>query len=210
MVQRRRHILAREYEHLSTLDDTQLVEQIKAGDEEAFQLLFRKHQNWVYSKVYRILCNPQDTEEVWQDIFLKVWQRIDKWDPEIGSFQAWLNEVAKNTTLDALRKRKRIREMLLTTEDESKIPMMNYESPMLPPDKQIEIQEARKLIDQALDEISKPNHRIAWILRHLEGLSISEICKTLGCKENTAKIWIFRCAQELRKILTRKGLNWAI
>nr|MBC8229761.1 RNA polymerase sigma factor [bacterium] len=71
-------------------------------------------------------------------------------------------------------------------------------------------QEARKLIDQALDEISKPNHRIAWILRHLEGLSISEICKTLGCKENTAKIWIFRCAQELRKILTRKGLNWAI
>jgi len=202
--------LAREYEYLSTLDDTQLVERIKVGDEEAFQLLFRKHQNWVYSKVYRILRNHQDTEEVWQDIFMKVWERIDKWNSEMGSFQAWLNEVAKNTILDAIRKRKRIREMLLSTEDESKMPMMNYESPILPPDKQMEIQETMKVIDQALDEISKPNHRIAWILRHLEGLSISEISKTLGCKENTAKIWIFRCSKELRKILMRKGLNWVI
>jgi RNA polymerase sigma-70 factor (ECF subfamily) len=201
--------LAPKYEYLSTLDDTELVERIKAGDKEAFQLLFRKHQNWVYSKVYRILRNPQDTEEVFQDIFLKVWQRIDKWNPEIGNFQAWLNEVAKNTALDAVRKRKRIREMLESMEDESKVPMMNYESPILSPDKQVEIQEARRLIDQALDEISKPNHRIAWILRHLEGLSISEICKTLGCKENTAKIWIFRCSKELKRILTRKGLNWA-
>jgi RNA polymerase sigma-70 factor (ECF subfamily) len=201
--------LAPKYEYLSTLDDTELVERIKAGDKEAFQLLFRKHQNWVYSKVYRILRNPQDTEEVFQDIFLKVWQRIDKWNSEIGSFQAWLNEVAKNTALDAVRKRKRIREMLESMEDESKVPMMNYESPILSPDKQVEIQEARRLIDQALDEISKPNHRIAWILRHLEGLSISEICKTLGCKENTAKIWIFRCSKELKRILTRKGLNWA-
>ncbi len=202
--------MAREYEDLSTLDDTQLAEYVKRGNEAAFQVLLRRHRNWVYSKAYQMLNNHQDTEEVWQDIFYKVWNRIEKWDSSLGSFQAWLNEVAKNTILDAIRKKKKIREMLLNTEDEDEVPMMNYEDSRPTPDQQLEAKETRELLEEALEEVSKPNHKIAWILRHLEGCSIAEICKTLGCKENTAKIWIFRCSRELRRILTRKGLNWAV
>lgn len=199
--------MAREYQDLSTLDDAQLAERIKASDEEAFQLLFCKHKNWVYSKIYRILGNHQDTEEILQDIFMKVWQRIDKWDSRVGSFQAWLNKVAKNTILDAIRKRKRIREMLLSTNDETEMPMAYYEDEKPTPDIQVEKKEAIELLEQALREISRPNHRAAWVLRHIEGLSTSEICKALKCKENTAKIWIFRCSKELKKILMRKGLK---
>ena len=155
-----------------------------------------------------MLQNHQDTEEVYQDTFLKVWQKINKWDANAGSFQAWLNEVTRNTAIDAIRKRDRIREILLSTEDEVEVPLMNYEDSRPTPDRQVEAKEAKDILDRVLEEITKPNHRIAWILRYLEGLSIAEISTTLKCPEGTAKIWIFRCTRELREILTRKGLTW--
>jgi RNA polymerase sigma-70 factor (ECF subfamily) len=83
--------------------------------------------------------------------------------------------------------------------------------------------EAQEILENALEQVTKPNHRIAWILRHLEGCSVAEISRILnrkdgtlrhleGCsvaeisrilnrKDGTVKIWIFRCTQELRQIL---------
>jgi RNA polymerase sigma-70 factor (ECF subfamily) len=137
-----------------------------------------------------------------------VWQKIDKWDTDQGSFQAWLNVVAKNTIIDAIRKKERIRETLLGMEDEADVPLSQYKDNRPTPDKQIESREAQEILEQALHQVTKPNHRIAWILRHLEGCSIAEISQTLQRKEGTVKIWIFRCTQELRQILIRKGLQW--
>jgi RNA polymerase sigma-70 factor (ECF subfamily) len=196
-------------EEPSVQEDVQLAIRTKAGDESAFQLLFDKHYNWVYSKTYRMLGNHQDTEEVSLDIFMKVWQKIDKWDTNEGSFQAWLNVVAKNTIIDAIRKKERVRETLLSMEDETGVaPLSEYEDSKPTPDKIVESQEAQEILEQALQQVTKPNHRTAWILRHLEGCSIAEISQLLQRKEGTVKIWIFRCTEELRQILTRKGLKW--
>ncbi len=193
---------------LSDQEDTQLATLTKAGNEEAFRSLFDKHYNWVYSKTYRMLCNHQDTEEISLDIFMKVWQKIEKWDTVQGSFQAWLNVVAKNTIIDAIRKKERIREALLSMEDESELPLVEYQDQRPTPEKQVESREAQEILEWALQMVKKPNHRVAWILRHLEGYSIAEISQTLQRKEGTVKIWIFRCTEELRQILTRKGLKW--
>ena len=170
--------------------------------------MFDKHYNWVYSKTYRMLSNHQDTEEVSLDIFMKVWQKIGKWDTVQGSFQAWLNVVAKNTIIDAIRKKERIREALLSMEDESELPLVEHQDQRPTPEKQVESREAQEILEWALEMVKKPNHRVAWILRHLEGCSIAEISQTLQRKEGTVKIWIFRCTEELRQILTRKGLKW--
>ncbi len=191
----------------SDQEDTHLATLTKAGDESAFRLLYDKHYNWVYSKTYRMLQNHQDTEEVCMDIFFKMWQKINKWDTDQGSFQAWLNVVAKNTIIDAIRKKERIRESLLNVEAEGDMPI-EYEDSRPTPDRQIESQEAQEILEQALYQVTKPNHRTAWILRHLEGCSIAEISQTLQRKEGTVKIWIFRCAQELKQILIRKGMHW--
>jgi RNA polymerase sigma-70 factor (ECF subfamily) len=191
----------------SDQEDTQLATLTKAGDESAFRLLYDKHYNWVYSKTYRMLQNHQDTEEVCMDIFFKMWQKINKWDTDQGSFQAWLNVVAKNTIIDAIRKKERIRESLLNVESDADMPS-EYEDSRPTPDKLIESQEAQEILEQALYQVTKPNHRTAWILRHLEGCSIAEISQTLQRKEGTVKIWIFRCAQELKQILIRKGTHW--
>jgi RNA polymerase sigma-70 factor, ECF subfamily len=192
----------------SALEDTHLATLMKAGDESAFRLLYDKHCNWVYSKTYRMLGNHQDTEEVSADIFLKVWQKINRWDTNQGSFQAWLNVVARHTIIDAIRKKERIRESLLSMEDEAEVPFSAHEDSKPTPDKLLESQEAQEILEKSLQQVTKPNHRIAWILRHLEGCSIAEISQALQRKEGTVKIWIFRCTQELRQILARKGIQW--
>lgn len=190
----------------SDQEDTHLATLTKARDESAFRLLYNKHFSWVFSKTYRMLQNHQDTEEVCSDIFVKMWEKIDKWDTDQGSFQAWLNVVAKNTIIDAIRKKERIRESLLNVDADADMPS-EYEDNRPTPDRLIESQEAQEILEQALAQVTKPNHRTAWILRHIEGCSIAEISQTLDRKEGTVKIWIFRCAQELKQILIRKGLQ---
>ena len=140
----------------SAQEDTRLAMLTKAGDESAFRLLYDKHYNWVYSKIYRMLSNHQDTEEVCADILFKVWRKIDKWDTDQGSFQAWLNVVAKHTIIDAIRKKERIRETLLSMEDEADVPLSEYEDSKPTPDKQLEAQEAQEILEQALQQVTKP------------------------------------------------------
>ncbi len=195
---------------LSATEDTYLATQAKQGNEAAFSQLYEKHYNWVYSKAYRMLGDHQDTEEVSLDVFTKVWQKLqsDKWDPKKGSFQAWLNVLAKHTIIDAIRRRDRIRESLLTLEEQDDLPLNEYEDARPGPDKNIIAKEAQEILENALEQVTKPNHRIAWILRHLEGCSVAEISRILNRKDGTVKIWIFRCGQELRQILVNKGIQW--
>ncbi|RKU37553.1 hypothetical protein C6495_01660 [Candidatus Poribacteria bacterium] len=193
----------------SAYEDLQLATLAKEGDDIAFEQLFNKHYSWVYSKAYRMLGNYQDTEEVTQDVFIKVWQKLKKWDTAQGSFQAWLNTVARNTIIDAIRKRDRIREAPLSGQpDDDEVPLSQYEDPRPGPDRQLEAREAQEILESALAMVTKPNHRIAWMLRHLEGYSIAEIARILDRKDGTVKIWIFRCTQELRQILVNKGIQW--
>jgi len=210
-MQRRHFVMARQAKNeLSATEDTYLATQAKEGNEAAFSQLFEKHYHWVYSKAYRMLSDHQDTEEVSLDVFTKVWQKLqnDKWDPKKGSFQAWLNIVAKHTVIDAIRRRDRIRESLLTLEEQDDRPLNEFEDARPGPDKHIIAQEAQEILENALEQVTKPNHRIAWILRHLEGCSVAEISRILNRKDGTVKIWIFRCTQELRQILVNKGIQW--
>ena len=196
---------------LSAVEDTYLATQAKAGNDAAFRQLFDKHYKWVYNKAYRMLGNYQDTEEVASDVFVKVWQKLNKnkWDEEKGSFQAWLNMVARNTIIDAIRKRNRIREHPLSgPQDDDEQPLSQYEDPYSGPEQELEAVEAQQILENALEQVTKSNHRIAWMLRHLEGYSIAEIARILDRKEGTVKIWIFRCTEELRKILVAKGIQW--
>ena len=117
--------------------------------------------------------------------------------------------MARNTIIDAIRKRDRIRERPLSgSPDEDEQPLSQYEDPRPGPDQEYEAAEAQRILEGALEQVTKPNHRIAWMLRHLEGYSIAEIARILNRKDGTVKIWIFRCTEELRKILIAKGIQW--
>lgn len=83
----------------------ELYAQLQARQEDAIGALQQHYGALIRYIVHGILHDAQDTAECVSDVMLRVWERIDHYDPQKGSFPAWLTAVARNTALDALRRR---------------------------------------------------------------------------------------------------------
>ena len=87
--------------------DKELIEQYISGDECAFGALVELHIKSAYNYVYRLCKDKSDAKDITQEVFLKVWKNIKKYKPE-QNFKTWLFAIARNTTVDWLRKKKHI------------------------------------------------------------------------------------------------------
>ena len=94
--------------HTSTpIDDIQLLLAIAHHDQAAFMQLYQRYCNLVYSLALRVLRHQTVAEEVTQDVFLKVWQQPQRWNPALGQFSSWLLTITRNAAIDRLRKEQR-------------------------------------------------------------------------------------------------------
>lgn len=89
------------------IEDDKLVESYFAGDEESLSILIKKYLNPIYFFIYGYLKNIQDSEDVVSDTFLKLYKNIKKFNKD-KKFKTWIFEIAKNTALDYLKKKKNI------------------------------------------------------------------------------------------------------
>ncbi len=87
--------------------DQELIAKYLAGDEESLEILIKKYLKPIYGFVYRYVRNSQDAEDITQETFVKAWKNLRKFDPE-KSFKTWIFSIAKNTSLDFLKKKKTI------------------------------------------------------------------------------------------------------
>jgi len=84
--------------------DSQLIADYLKGDEKSLEILFGRYLKPIYSFVYRFVGEGQEVEDVVQDIFLKVWRNLKKFDRS-RSFKTWIFSIAKNTAIDYLKKK---------------------------------------------------------------------------------------------------------
>ena len=84
-------------------DDTALLQRVAEGDGDALLLLHKKYVHLVYSMAYRVLGDPSVAEEVTQDVFLKLWQNSQRYDPWRGQFSTWLLSITRFAAIDRLR-----------------------------------------------------------------------------------------------------------
>ena len=89
----------------SNESDKQLIINYLKGDEKSLELLIQSYLKPIYSFVYRCTGNTQDAEDVTQEVFVKVWRNLKKFDQR-KSFKTWIFAIAKNTAFDHLKKRK--------------------------------------------------------------------------------------------------------
>ena len=89
--------------------DEELLRQIRQGSQSAFLALYARYGAAVYGLTLRVLGLQPLAEEVTQDVFLKVWQQPEKWDPALGRFAGWLMTTARNAAIDRLRREQRHR-----------------------------------------------------------------------------------------------------
>ncbi len=87
--------------------DIELLAGVRRRDQQALMALYRRYGALVYSLALRVVHIPAAAEEVTQDIFLKVWQQPERWDPAGGQFSSWLLTITRNAAIDRLRKEQR-------------------------------------------------------------------------------------------------------
>ncbi|MBI4380098.1 MAG: RNA polymerase sigma factor [candidate division NC10 bacterium] len=178
-----------------------LIQQVKAGDYGAFEAIFRQHVTKVYRQAFKLIGNEAETEEVVQEVFLAVHQKVKTFRGE-SVFSTWLYRLTTNVALSRLRKRKRTKEVLLDDylprfqEDghHEVRPVFNWENEL---DLRLEKQELHRLIREALEELP-PLDKAVIVLSDLQGIPNREIGETLGVSIPAVKARLHRARLFLR------------
>ena len=188
-------------------EDTADAYKAADGDTAAFERLVRKYEKYVCTTVYSVVKNYDDSFDVAQEVFLKLYHSIASFKGE-SSFSSWLYRIAKNTALDFLRKEKKSRNnvSLYTENDDGEETQMEIpdNSVSSSPEQTAVRNEAKDIIYSALDEISE-QHKELIVLRDIDGFSYEEIAEMLGLEYGTVKSRLFRARDALRKKLLEKN-----
>jgi len=164
-------------------DDGELVARALEGDAWAEEALYRRHVRRVTDTATRVLGRTAEAEDVVQDTFLKAFSKLHTLR-DAALFERWLIRIAMNKVRGRLRKRKLLRTLGLdrTVDDAT---LERFAAPATPPDVRAEL--AR--IDAVLQELA-PSHRMAWMLREVEGWSLPDTAAACDCSLATVKRWI--------------------
>jgi len=188
--------------------DAELVRRAKAGGLDAFETLANRHEQRVYSLALRMLRHEQDAEDVTQQTFLSAVEHLAGFREE-ASFSTWLLRIATHAALKVVRKRKglptvSLEEMTETQEGYEGIPHPEYIADWRQsPEELVRNNEIQRLLDGALAELDE-NHRVVFLLRDVEGMSVRETADSLGLSEANVKVRLLRARLQLRERLTRK------
>jgi RNA polymerase sigma-70 factor (ECF subfamily) len=189
------------------ISDAELVRQAKAGELAAFEELTRRYERQVYSLAFRIVRQEQDAEDVTQEAFLSAMGHLAGFREE-ARFRTWLMRIATHAALKVLRKRRGLDTVSLeaSTEPDAEgaIPHPEFIADWRQsPEVLVHRNETRRLLEEALNRLDE-KHRLVFLLRDVEGLSVRETADALGLSEVNVKVRLLRARLQLREHLTRR------
>jgi RNA polymerase sigma-70 factor (ECF subfamily) len=185
---------------------SQVVRRCMDGDTGAWAELVRTHHRRVYGLCYRFTGNPTDSEDLTQDVFLKVYSNLASFDTARGSLQVWITTLTRNLLVDHFRRTRNLRatgslDDGWESSDELKpIDRLTAKGPS--PHESAAQKELAKMVQEALARVSV-ELREAVILRDLQDMDYKEIAQVLGIPEGTVKSRISRGRAELARLLER-------
>jgi len=189
---------------VAQLDEHKLIKQLRAQNEAALGAFMAQYETRVFGLALRLTGNRQDAEEVLQDVFLTVFQKIDSFRGD-AKLSSWLYRIATNAALMKLRKRPKVKEIPLA---EELGPAMTEEGMIAEPvadwsrlpDDELERKELTRRIEAAITQLP-PDYRSVFVLRDVEGFSTEEAREILSLSEAALKSRLHRARLFLRKQL---------
>ncbi|MBV8516803.1 MAG: sigma-70 family RNA polymerase sigma factor [Acidobacteria bacterium] len=183
------------------LDDRTLVERILGGDRDLFGVLVARYEKRVVNYVYRITHRYEEAHDLTQEIFVKVYLALDRYDPKY-QFSTWLFRIAQNSAIDALRK-KSIAEVPLArqvSEEENGNKEREFADDGVSPYRALKNKQLSAAIDDAVLKLP-PDYRELIQLRHFAELSYEEIASMKKLPLGTVKNKLFRARNLLKEAL---------
>jgi len=187
--------------------DAILVERARAGELGAFEALIGRHEQKVYSLARRMVRQEQDAEDIAQQTFLSALEHLEGFRGE-ASFGTWLLHITTHAALKVIRKRKGLAAVSLEaategTDSSHSIPHPEFIADWRDSPEQLVLRhETQQLLDEALGQLDD-KHRLVFLLRDVQGLSIKETAAALDLTEANTKVRLLRARLQLRERLTR-------
>lgn len=172
--------------------EEQLIEHAREGNREAFGELVLMHYQGVVNVVYRMSGEMQLSEDVAQETFIKVWEKLHLYRPT-GSFRSWVYRIASNTALDIFRRRK----------EEADVDDLPLPAPGDGVEHNLIRQQQAELVRQAVLDLPDAS-RIVLVLREYEGLSYQEIADSLEIPLGTVMSRLSYARGKLKQALSRQ------
>jgi len=180
-------------------EDKKLIQQYLKGDEKSLEILIERNLKLIYSFVYKNVGSASDAEDITQEVFVKIWKNIKKFDQK-KNFKPWIFQIAKNTSIDFLRKKKSIPFSRFENEKGQNSLMENIAAAPL---NLIEKFSDKRVLATAIQNLNREEQKIIN-QRHIDGLSFKEIAEMSRESINTVKSRYRRSLINLRKSIGTK------
>ena len=189
------------------MDEREIIERVRAGDNDAFGALVDRYQSRVYSLALRMCGNEDDALDLSQEAFLRAWRNLPNFQFE-SAFSTWLFRLTHNICIDFLRSRKRKAAVSLTvSQDGEEEAQFDLPDPAPDPEQALLMAEDRALVAKALAALPAEQREII-VLRAVNGLSYGEIAAILKLQEGTVKSRLSRARAALRNKFLQFGNNF--
>ncbi|NCB07783.1 MAG: RNA polymerase sigma factor [Bacteroidia bacterium] len=183
------------------MNDTELVQQILNGNNNAFRFLVSKHQRLVLHVVGRIIQRQEDVEDICQEVFIKVFRKLKRFRGE-SRLSTWIAAIAYNTSISHIRKEMRKME---SSYDETPSLMKDEKDSGLN-QSGVEQQEIKKYLLEMIEQLPL-HYRTVLTLFHLEEFSYREIEQITGMPEGTIKSYLSRARNLLKEKLEKVAVT---
>jgi RNA polymerase sigma-70 factor (ECF subfamily) len=177
--------------------DEEILERVRGGDIDAFELVMRRYNQRLYRTVRAILREDDETMDAMQEAYVNAFTHLGDFTGR-ARFSTWLTRIAVHEALGRLRKRKRIEPL-----DETDSEDMLMASPVNGPENSASDGELRALLEEAVDALPE-TFRMTFVLRSVEQLSVAETAEVLGIPEETVKTRHHRARERLQNTLTNR------
>ena len=182
---------------MTPLDDVALVDQVRAGDDSAFEELYRRYRPRIAAFVRGQLRDDARAEDVTQEAFFSALRRMRATDSEIA-FKPWIYEIARNAAIDSYRRTSRAQEVSIDGDDLLRPSDRSRLVGSRAPDTALLAKERWEHLRGAFDELPDTHHRVL-IMRELEGLSYREIGERLELSRPAVESVLFRARRRLER-----------
>ena len=174
-------------------DDDYYISKTLEGDSNSFSILVEKYQNMVFGLALKMLKHREESEEVSQDTFIKVYKNLSKFHGE-SKFSTWVYRITYNTCLDRIKKNSKYNndvEINDITLNQIYQTESIYDS--------LENKERSKIIKECINKLPE-EERVIMHLFYFEELSLKEIVEIVSMTEGNVKVKLFRARKKLFSI----------
>jgi RNA polymerase sigma-70 factor (ECF subfamily) len=184
---------------MSANSDEKLIASYLTGDEKSLETLIKRYLKPIYSFVYRYIGNSQEAEDITQEVFIKTWRNLKKFDQK-KKFKTWIFSIAKNASIDFLKKKKTIPFSEFENGEGRNVFLEKFVDTVPLPNELFEQVNIARILTLAIEKLL-PKYRMVLFLRYNDHFTFREIAEVLEEPLNTVKSRHRRALTQLKKLL---------